>query len=420
MDRSADRLKPDNIGLFEFIKQLPPNMGWGPITAEKRVMMGLLPDPVDKQKPEIVFEANEPAVELTPDRIQPSETIKIFGHVLDAIHRHKRDGCGRVWLLMRYLDEPGEGRMQLSQLRREICDPAGRVRCLSKKRLQQIIRVGEGVFWHRSADGRYLYSHSEARVAAALGIRSIKGQAVELPIAKLVQKIRYVRAAFYNAFHSGRGDGYNNPITRSVMQGRGMKEKRTQRKYELFEGISKRSEFAVVGQYSKAAWQRAQFEDADEDLRSAVGGPAFIYVDYKGVLGKNKDRFKRPVHQRHWHNIYIVRQIGNAYAGTLESPKRGRGWTNQKILYLCQSMPEITGSADIDDSPSEWDDKFYYESDKELERALRKDRVGEDRPLYCPHSEFNLNWDIDQPVDKKQAKGAFYWQEASTEVPFFE
>ncbi|MEM9774852.1 MAG: hypothetical protein AAF902_09745 [Chloroflexota bacterium] len=412
-----DRSDPNNTqNLFEFIKNLPPHMGWGSITAEKRRLLGLLPDVENKPTKEV----NEPVSTIQPKqrRIPPTPegTIKIFGHVLDAIHRNKRDGCGRVWLLARYLDrEKGEGRISMVRLRHEICSPAGVVRCLSKKRLQQIVRVGEGIFWHRSKDGRYLHYHSEARVAAALGVLQIKGFAVELPIVKLVQKIRLVRAVFYNAFHTTRGDGYNNPITRRVMQSRGMRERRTQRKYEAAEGIGVRSEFAVIEQYSKHAWQRAQYEDASEEDRAKVGGPAFIYVDYKGVLGKNRERFKRPMHQRHWHNIYIVRQVGNAYAGTLDSPKRGRGWTNQKIRHLCQSMQKITGSADIDDSDREWAGKFYYESDKQMERALRRDGIGQ-RPLYHPHLGYDLNWDIEQPKVKKQTVdnfNSFYWQEAS-------
>lgn len=414
--------KPSESGLFEYIKSLPPHMGWGSITPEKRRMMGLLPDV--ESAPTKTGSALPIKTELTPGRElkkdrrptpTPSGTIKIFGHVLDAIHRAGRDGCGRVWLLVRHLDERGEGRVQLGMLRHEISDPAGLVRCLSKKRLQQILKVGEGLFWHRSADGRHLYYHSEARVAAALGIRSIQGQAVKLPVAKLVQKIRLVRATFYNAFHSGRGDGYNNPITRRVMQSRGMKEKRTQRKYEASEGIVIRSEFAVVEQYSKGAWERAQFQDGDEDLRSKVGGPAFRYVDYKGVLGKNAKRFNRPAHQRHWHNIYIVRQVGNAYAGTLESPKRGRGWTNQKISHLCQSMPDITGSADIDGSdeaPKEWGGKFYYEDSKQVKKAIQREG-GAARPLYCPHGGHDLNWDKENGSTTQLSSQSFYWQEAS-------
>lgn len=414
MDRSADRLKkPDNVGLFDWIKQLPPHMGWGPITAEKRRMMGLLPDAETElvAEPEPVL--GDPPTATDPD---PKGSIRIFGHTLDAIHRAGRDGCGRVWLLARYLDEKGEGRIKMRDLRYAICNPAGQVRCLSKKRLQQILRVGEGLFWHRSKNSHYLHYHSEARVVAALGVHAIKGQAVELPIVKLVQKIRLVRAVFYNAFHSGRGDGYNNPITRRVMQGRGMKEGRTQRKYEQSEGMGVRSEFAVVGLYSKVAWDRAKFEDQDEDLQNGVGGPAFIYVDYKGVLGKNPDRFKRPAHQRHWHNIYIVRQIGNAYSGTLESPKRGRGWTNQKISHLYQSMPSITGSADIDgldEAPREWGGKFYYEDDKQVLRVIQRNE-GEVRPLYCPHSgSSNLNWMTEKTGDVSAEIQSYYWQEAS-------
>lgn len=431
--------------LFEYIKNLPPHMGWGSITAEKRRVMGLLPDVLPDEGNANFVSADRPEPDqgragpgcesnrfqngaktetLTADIERPQlnpaaasvsepepETVRIFGHVLDTIHRHKRDGCGRVWLLARHLDLVGEGRIKLGKLRHEICDPAGSLRCLSKKRLQQIVRLGEGVFWHRSADGRWLYYHSEARVAAALGMTAVKGFAVEVPIAKLVQKIRLVRATFYNAFHTTRGDGFNNPITRRVMQSRGMREKRTQRRYEAVEGISTRSQFAVIGQYSKSKWQRAQWEDGSEE-QNKVGGPAFIYIDYKGILGKNPDRIKRPMYKRHWHNIYILRQIGNAYAGTLSSPKRGRSWTNQKIRHLCASMQKFTGSADMDDSSNEWNGKFYYDSDKDMQRALRRNGVGDERPLYSPFSGFNLNWDIEQPVDERRPTSTFYWQEA--------
>lgn len=215
--------------------------------------------------------------------------------------------------------ENGEGRVLLRKIRHEIAHPAGELKCLSKKRLQQLIRQGDGVFWHKSKDGRYLYYHSEARVTAAIGLQTIRGFALQIPIQDLLKPIRHVRAWFHDAFHSARQEGYGNPITRRVMQTRGMADGRTQREYESLRGMQKRSEFAVIENYSKAAWERAQYEDQDE----RVGGPAFIFVDLKGILGENKERYKQPKGRRHWHNIYIMRQIGNAYAGSLTTVKRG-------------------------------------------------------------------------------------------------
>ncbi|MEM9775033.1 MAG: hypothetical protein AAF902_10660 [Chloroflexota bacterium] len=416
------------LSIMDRLAQLPSHLGWGGISAERRQKLvqkqGLSCSHLNSVENPKEFspapDCAQPPTNLkrehTTPICEPDPIVPIFAHVLDAIHRHKSDGAGRIWLLLRYIDkQKGEGRVKVRDARYQICDPVGRLKCLSKKRFQQLVRSGEGRFWHKSKDGRYLYYHSEARVAAALGLSDIRGLAVDVPVEDLLKPIRHVRALFYEAFHCGRGEGFNNPITRRVMQDRGMTDGRTQRQYEALRGIEKRSEFAVVSKYSKEAWNRAQFEDDDERL----GGPAFVYIDYKGILGKNPDRIKRPKGRRHWHHIYIMRQIGNAYAGNLNSTKRGRGWTSHKLRHLCHYMPTLTGSAGsnghpvIDEPPKV--EKMYYENPKEVTRFLRSESRRTEggyssRPLYSPGYR-DMEWKEDGLGPTKISKSSFYWEE---------
>ncbi|MEM7802827.1 MAG: hypothetical protein AAF633_26795 [Chloroflexota bacterium] len=302
--------------------------------------------------------------------LHPSK-ITIFAHTLDAIHRRRLDGVGRVWLLLRHLDQKGEGRVTIKWARHLLSDPSSRLKCLSKKRVQQLIRQGEKEgFWHRCKRQRWLYLHSEPRVVATLGVKRIGGWALDIAIADLLQPLKAVRALFYDAFHSGRGENEQDPITRKRLQERGMVEAHTQRKYEKLRGIDPQANYATITKYSRAAWQRAQHEEDDD----RVGGPAFIYIDYKGVLGKNPQRHCRQAKYRHWHNIFIMRRIGNAYTGTLQTAKRGRRWTNHKLKHLCQSM-SLMGSFEH----VQVERRFYYRSEDAAHKAAEQNN---EQPLY--------------------------------------
>lgn len=332
------------------------------------------------------------------------QSIKIFSHTLDIIHRHRLDGVGRVWLLLRSIDLQGEGRLSLREIRWRLSHPDSFHKCLSAKRVQQLLRQGEGRFWHRCRQNRWLFLHSEPRVAATLGVRQIGGWAVEIEIAELLRPIREVRALFYDAFHSGRGESHGRPITRRSLQERGGVEGHTQRKYEKARGIDPQANYATLSKYSRPAWQRAQHE-ADEER---VGGPAFLFIDFNGILGRNPQRMRRKKNQRHWHHIYIVRRIGNAYLGTLPTAKRGRRWTNRKLKHLCHSISPM-GSFEL---PADGSNRRYYHSSEEEARRVHEQRV--EQPLYHP-------WEVQPLEDDSQASHAGgasgYWVEWDRELP---
>lgn len=293
------------------------------------------------------------------------DSINIFGHTLDAIARAGREGDGRVWLLARYLDKNGEGRVAVDALKKKLVTEWN---VLSWKRLRQIMNAGEGVFWHRDKRSEHCYYHSEARVAKAFDVGQLRGFAVAIPIRQLLGNIKSVRAVFYDAFHSGRTDGYGNPITRHVMETRGNGDGRTQREYEELRGIDTKANYVNVGIYNKKLWE---WEKGREDVVGLPLGPAFRHVDFDGRLGHNPARKNRKKGQQHWHNVYIMRRMANSYRGTLQTVKRGRRWTNQKLENLCHSMHIPTGSFETYDAV-----QIYHDTEQKASRFQRRKTVG--------------------------------------------
>ncbi|MCA9981104.1 MAG: hypothetical protein KDD89_09725, partial [Anaerolineales bacterium] len=113
-----------------------------------------------------------------PEEQSPSEEphLHIFGHVLDRLQQDGLEGAGRVWLLLRFLDrQQGQGRVSLELARHMLTSKHSAYRCLSWKRLRQVLNEGEGIFWHRDKKRWHVYYHSEVRVAQALGLAAIRG-----------------------------------------------------------------------------------------------------------------------------------------------------------------------------------------------------------------------------------------------------
>lgn len=384
----------------DIIRQLPPHLGWENQSYTQWVRASQPQPSVESPPAEPIFTPEPPvSSSVTPQTHRPF--LRIFGHVCDAIYRQNLASPGRVWLLLRYLDQAqGTGRVALSTVKEALTHKENPLACLSWKRLRQILQEGENIFWHRSAEGEMVYYHSEVRVALTLGLKRIGGWAVQIEVSELVQPIQNIKALFYDAFHSARGDGLNMPITRHMMDGRGQGDRRTQRKYEAQRGIQNQANYAHVGRYSPAKWQQAKLTPAD----MRVGGPAFIFVDYEGVLGQQPGRLNRPENQQHWHNIYIMRRIGNAYSGTLPTAKRGRKWTNRKLKHLYDSMP-ITGSFAVEEEAQNKWVKLYYTSVDVAEKK-RTDELP--APWYHPCG----------AVDNRPVR---YWQEHQhqEEAPFF-
>jgi hypothetical protein len=358
-------------------KAANPNIGWEsePVTAHLRQIQARRQAEAERIARDQAFAEWQTAVESKLSATAHlRENIHIFGHTLDAILRAKRCGEGRVWLLVRYLDQAnGEGRVPVAHLRQKLVDEW---QVLSWKRLRQLLNRGTGLFWHRDTIGEFLYYHSEARVAQSLGVTQLNGLALAVPVRDLLLGIKHVRALFYDAFHSARHEGYGNPITRQVMETRGNGDGRTQREYEGLRGIRNKANYVNVGKYEKKLWQ---WEKGRETVIGLPLGPAFRHVDYNGRLGHNPARAQRKKGQQHWHNIYIMRRMANSYSGTLKTVKRGRKWTNLKLENLCCSMHTPAGSFEGYEVI-----QLYHNTEKKAYRFQQRKR--DDVDAYYPQS----------------------------------
>jgi len=244
--------------------------------------------------------------------------VRVFGHLLAEIQRRRHERVGQLWMLMRHLDQHGSGRL--------LYDVIYRLGYTGQANMRRIIRDGvrAGYFWR---EGEHLAYRSEARVCAMLGIERINGWAVSIPVAQLLQPdIVRLRALFYDAFHSGRGDGFANPIARGGWRhGVGIKRatgrtRETQRTYESRRGIAVRANVEDLGPYS-----------ADDLERRHAEGHAVFVMRMKG-------------------GARIVERLSNAYRGTLRTVARGRRWLNHRIKaamggsgHLCKELRSNDG-----------------------------------------------------------------------------
>jgi hypothetical protein len=325
--------------------------------------------------PPLALDATADPADIPPET---DSTIAIFGKLLAQMIQKGYINEGRVWLLMRFLDkEKGEGRVSVEDLRRALTQRDSPYYCFGWKRLRQILANGDSIFWRRDKkQGTYIHYFGEARVTLHCGLKNLRGWAVSIPVQELSQPIKKIRSLFYDALHSARGDGYQKPITRRSLSKQGYGDKRTQRDYEKVRGIGREEQFVKLGTYNRLAWRQAQAEDR-EAAHERIGGPAFTFVDYQGRI-KECPYYDRRVHkhphQHHWHYIYILRQIGNAYRGTLPTVKRSRKWTNRKLKHLCKIM-HPTGSFAVDtvDVPADSDtERMYFSTQEKADEVLTK------------------------------------------------
>jgi hypothetical protein len=184
--------------------------------------------------------------------------------------REEETAPGRLWLMLRYLDQVGRGWLRIVNLANTIASKKSPQRLCGKRQLRNLIRDGEGVYWTQEK-GR-LWLHSAARVAHSLGVKRLTGRPVALPVAAVLAGIGAFKAHLYAAFHSGRvketPQGERSmPIARETMATLSGVGRTSQRTYELAAGVDVRENFAIgelseTGSRQELAWRkgRALFE----------------------------------------------------------------------------------------------------------------------------------------------------------------
>lgn len=282
------------------------------------------------------------AVEASEAPVIPSPTsnlaLKLYPSLALAMLREGQVAAGRIWLLLRHLDEQGRGWIDVDQARNQLSGKEMPLRVCGWRHLRNLLAQGEGIFWQRQETRLWLRSTN--KVAAALGVIRFNGKPVDLPLAILTESIGVVRAHFYASFHSGRD--HERPIARQTLQRLGGICPHTQRDYEKRANVKTKTNFAIGAKYTSAQ---------AEEIAWQHGGACFQLTDRQGQQGKPG-------------TTYLAWQLPNSYCG----PHSQQGCGGQKRFNKKLADLRPKGTAGNDHSMV----KRYYSNGQLAAKAFNR------------------------------------------------
>ncbi|MCB8944918.1 MAG: hypothetical protein H6658_14305 [Ardenticatenaceae bacterium] len=313
---NSEKLREIGGNFGELVGNLPEHLGWESVrvTAVCRPKSSHNDESADSSWwRNLVVERVETAVvpphqQSNPPAPAAQATLTLHPSLALAMLRLGQVAAGRLWLLLRYVDEWGRGWVDVEQARAMFCDKQSALRICGWRQLRKLMAAGEGIFWQRERNRLWL--RSVGKVGAALQIGRLEGKPIALPVSILTATMGTVRAHFYASFHSGRdgkrGEGPRSPIARQTLQKLGGICPHTQREYEKRAQVKKQRNFAIG---PKAASAQA------ENVAWQQGSACFELTDYQGQLGKPG-------------MSYLAWQLPNSYDG----PHRQQSCGLQKRL----------------------------------------------------------------------------------------
>jgi hypothetical protein len=360
------------------ISDLPDHLGWGSrrlsqalrqsLRNERHInkeaagqRMSWLEGLRSPQPPALDTQSDDPAIAIVAtgetfpasDPWSPSScaevergTVKLHPDIGVGILRKKMAAAGRVWLLLRWIDRTGSGRIDIAQVRKLLCDQESVIRVCGWRQMRSLLAQGQAVFWNQR--GGRLWLQSIPKVAQALGIERLSGRPVALPVKILIQGIGQVRAHLFASFHSGRKQA--SPISRTTLTKISRVSARSQQNYEKRSRVRKLKNFAIGPRLANEnardqAWQH--------------GSACFNWRDKKGIHGAQ-------------HTSYLAWQLPNSYLGPhLQRPHgRQRRFNRELAVLFAKGM---TGN---DHSAVEVKPKRYFEAAKKAARAQNHSQTG--------------------------------------------
>ncbi len=205
-------------------------------------------------------------------------------------HTAVQQGCVpalRVWLLGRHLDRQGRGWLPTADLVTRLTGKQSPLRICGKRRLNQIIQAGQGVFWIRR-NGRIWFTGA-AKLCGRLDIAHLDGRTVLIPLSGLTDSLKLCRAHLYATVHSRRRDPA--PIARVTLTAITGACARSQREYDQLLKIERTACYHLGEKYTTDNLIESYWEH----------GNGFEFIDAHGRHGRKGAS-------------YIARQLGNRYA----------------------------------------------------------------------------------------------------------
>ena len=238
-----------------------------------------------------------------------SKSVIAHPTMLLAMLKQNLEAPGRVYLLLRSIDNQGRGWLEIDNIRLLLTDKDSPWHICGWRRLRQLFKQGEGIFWQRDSKDR-LWLKGAHKIAYALNCDRLAGFPILLPVSALLGGIQAVRGAFYAAFHSGRA---SSPISRQTLEELTGVAQRTQRSYDQSARVQRQSNVAIGERYSKENVEARAWKQ---------GRAVFHFIDVRGLQGRPQAEYLA------WH-------LPNSYTGPHERRSRAnRKRVNRKLADL--------------------------------------------------------------------------------------
>ncbi len=296
--------------------------------------------------------------------LKPPPEVKLYPDIGLAMLRQEQTAAGRLWLLLRLLDEEGQGWLRVANVRQLLTKKNSDTYLCGWRQLRNLLRVGEGLYWSR--DQERIWLRSAAKVAFGLGVERLSGRPVALPLEALINGIGRFRAELYAAFHSGRvktnpdGEAQAAPIARETLTNLSGVGETTQRRYE--EQLA-REETAVAIQANYAIGNKANEKELEEK-GWAQGQALFVLEDFRGRQGPKGRQ-------------YVAWQLPNSYTGSHQHRPQGRQRRINCQLrdLVMKGMPGNESEAAEAAATGAERQKLYYPTGKLAAKAFNRRKV---------------------------------------------
>jgi hypothetical protein len=359
------------LSLTDLLTNLPEHLGWGsePLihalrsTQARRQSNEGVPFVVDEKpaaptttaaaKSECVLPSLPKSAPADPPNLK---AVKLYPDIGLAMLREEQTAAGRIWLLLRGLDQDGTGWLEIDTVKRLLTRKKSPYQVCGWRQLRNLLREGDGLYWQR--DKERIWLRSAAKVALGLGIARLTGRPVMLSVAALLNGIGRFRAELYAAFHSGRvktaPDGTEQvaPIARETLTNLSGLAETTQRRYEAETAVSVQSNYAIGNKASpqeleEKAWRR--------------GNAVFTLEDTRGRQGPKGEQ-------------YVAWQLPNSYgANHQQCPKGRQRRINRQLKDLV--MKGMPGNIEPTFEADALRDKLYYPTGKLAAQAFNRGRA---------------------------------------------
>lgn len=329
--------------------QLPGHLGWDSpaVTAVLRTSRGVGKKGIKGETQFSILPALKPANSQTRKTIV-LQTCKLYPDIALGMLRREQATTGRIWLLLRHIDNEGRGWLSFEETREKLTRKKSELRVCGWRQLRNLLNQGEGVFWERR-NGR-IWLRSIAKTGAALGVQRLNHQPIAIPLIALLQGMGQVRAHLYASFHSGRmgKDNKGSPIARDTIAQISHIHERTQRRYEKRAQVRKKHNFAIGPQNNALN---------NEETTWRHGRASFQFTDMEGRHGRKGA-------------TYTAWQLPNNYTGPHAKLPRGRQKRiNRELADLF--MKGMTGN-DQETIDAAWQPKRYFENGRLAAKACTK------------------------------------------------